>query len=169
MKKKVLILLIVAVLAVAPAMAASTRGSSDDGSFGIGLNLGTNTGLGMKFGMGKFDILANIGLANFNIGSNGFNLGGDVAVSYEVYDFDLGGPHHMPLTVGLGAAMTFRFADSFGFDLDLVVPVGIEYEIPDFPLAFYLRLAPGISLLDNTNFNINFGFAGYIGVLWVFD
>lgn len=168
MKKKVLILLVVAVLAIAPAMAA-TRGSSDDGSFGIGLNLGTNTGLGMKFGMGKFDVLANVGLANFNIGADGFNLGGDVAVSYEVYDIDIKGPHHMPVTVGLGAAMNFRFADQFGFDLSLVVPVGLEYQIPDVPVAFYLRLAPGISIMENTKVDIGFGFAGYIGVLWVFD
>lgn len=167
MKKKVFILLVVAILAVAPAMAA-TRGSSNDGDFGIGLNLGTNTGVGMKFGMGKFDILANVGLANFNIGSNGFNLGGDVAVSYEVYDIDIKGPHHMPITVGLGAKMNFKFADSFGFDLSLVVPVGLEYQIPDLPLAFYLRLGPGISIMQNTNVNINFDFVGYIGALWMF-
>ncbi len=169
MKKKVLILLFVAILAAAPAMAASTKGSSSDGSFGIGLNLGTNTGLGMKFGMGKFDILANVGLANFNIGSNGFNLGGDVAVSYEVYDIHIKGEHHMPITVGLGAAMNFRFADQFGFDLSIVVPVGLEYQIPDVPIAFYLRLAPGLAIMENTNINLNFGFAGYIGVLWMFE
>ena len=169
MKKKVLVLLVVAILAVAPAMAASTRGSSSDGSFGIGLNLGTNTGIGMKFGMGKFDILANVGLANFNIGANGFNMAGDVAVSYEVYDIQIKGPHHMPVTVGLGATMGFRLADQFGFDLSIVVPVGLEYQIPDLPLSFYLRLAPGIRLFENSNFNINFGFAAYIGALWVFE
>ncbi len=169
MKKKVLVLLFVAVLAIAPAMAASTRGTSSDGSFGIGLNLGTNTGLGMKFGMGKFDILANVGLADFNIGSNGFKLGGDVAVSYEVYDIDIKGPHHMPVTLGLGAKMNFRFEDNFGFDLALVVPVGLEYQIPDVPVAFYVRLAPGISIMENTQVNINFAFAGYIGVLWMFE
>ena len=169
MKKKVLVLLFVAVLAIAPAMAASTRGTSSDGSFGIGLNLGTNTGLGMKFGMGKFDILANVGLADFNIGSNGFKLGGDVAVSYEVYDIDIKGPHHMPVTLGLGAKMNFRFEDNFGFDLALVVPVGLEYQIPDVPVAFYVRLAPGISIMENTQININFAFAGYIGVLWMFE
>lgn len=169
MKKKVLVLLFVAVLAIAPAVAASTRGSSSDGSFGIGLNLGTNTGLGMKFGMGDFDILANVGLANFNIGSDGFNLAGDVAVSYEVYDIDIKGPHHMPITIGLGTTMAFKFAEKFGFDLSVVVPVGIEYQFPEVPISLYLRLAPGISLLENTEFNINFGFAGFIGALWMFE
>ena len=162
MKKKVLILLIVAVLAVAPAMAASTRGSSDDGSFGIGLNLGTNTGVGLKFGFGDFDVLANIGLDNFRF--NPFSLGGDVAVSYEVYDFDFGRGHHMPLTVGVGASMGFVFDDPFVFDLAVLVPVGISYQIPDFPMQFYLRLAPGLAVLPE----LDFAFAGYIGALWMF-
>ena len=168
MKKKAIVLLIIAVLAITPAMAAP-RGSSSEGSVGVGLNLGTNTGLGLKFDMGKFDILANIGLMNFNIGADGFNLGTDVAVSYEVYDFDLGGEHHMPLTLGLGAVMGFDIGKTFGFDLGLVVPVGIEYKIPDFPMSFYLRLAPGIGLVDNSSFRMHFAFAGYIGALWVFE
>ncbi len=167
MKRKALVLLLVAVLAAVPAMAA-TRGASDEGSVGVGLNIGTNTGLGLKFGMGKFDILANIGLANFNIGADGFNLGGDVAVSYEVYDFDLGGKHHMPLTLGLGATMALDIKKDVDFDLGLVVPVGIEYQIPDFPLAFYLRLAPGVGIVNDSKFNVDFDFAAYIGVLWMF-
>ncbi len=169
MKKKVLVLLFVAVLAVAPAMAASSRGSSSDGSFGIGLNLGTNTGLGMKFGMGKFDILANVGLANFNINSNGFNLGGDVSASYEVYDIDIKGPHHIPVTVGLGAKMNFRFEDPFGFDLAFVVPVGIEYQIPDVPILLYFRLGPGISILERSQIDIGFDFVAFVGALWMFE
>ena len=74
MKKKVLVLLVIALMAAVPAMAASTRGAADDGSVGIGLNLGTNTGLGMKFGMGKFDIFADVGLSVIG----GMGLGFDV-------------------------------------------------------------------------------------------
>lgn len=165
MKRKFIIVAIAMLAVLAPLAAAGSEGKGD---FGIGLNLGTNTGLGLKFGMGSFDILANVGLANFNIGSSGFNLGGDVAVSYEVVDFDFGGGHHMPLTVGLGAAMNFRFQEQFGFDLSIVVPVGIEYELPGVPLEFYLRLAPGLRIMQNTAVDIGFGFAGYLGVLWMF-
>ena len=39
MKKNVLVLLVIALMAAVPAMAASTRGAADDGSVGIGLNL----------------------------------------------------------------------------------------------------------------------------------
>lgn len=168
MKKRVLLIALLVALILAPVTAASYRGSENDGAIGVGLNLGTNTGVGLKFGFGDFDVLANIGLADFNIGSDGFHLGGDVAVSYEVYDFDFGRGHHMPLTVGLGAKTGFDFAKTFGFDLAVVVPVGISYQIPDFPMQFYLRLAPGLGLFNDSNFNLKFAFAGYIGALWMF-
>ena len=166
MKKKVLLIALLVALILAPVTAASYRGSENDGAIGVGLNLGTNTGVGLKFGFGDFDVLANIGLDNFRF--NPFSLGGDVAVSYEVYDFDFGRGHHMPLTVGVGASMGFVFDDPFVFDLAVLVPVGISYQIPDFPMQFYLRLAPGLRLLEQTKFNLGFGFAGYIGALWMF-
>lgn len=162
MKKKVLLIALLVALILAPVTAASYRGSENDGAIGVGLNLGTNTGVGLKFGFGDFDVLANIGLDNFRF--NPFSLGGDVAVSYEVYDFDFGHGHHMPLTVGVGASMGFVFDDPFVFDLAVLVPVGISYQIPDFPMQFYLRLAPGLAVLPE----LDFAFAGYIGALWMF-
>lgn len=166
MKKKVLLIALLVALILAPVTAASYRGSEKDGTVGVGLNLGTNTGIGLKFGLGDFDVLANIGIDNFHF--DPFSLGGDVAVSYEVYDFDFGHGHHMPLTVGVGANMGFVFDNSFGFSLAVVVPVGVSYQIPDFPMQFYLRLAPGVGLLDNSQFDPYFAFAGYIGALWMF-
>lgn len=162
MKKKVLLIALLVALILAPVTATSYRGSENDGAIGVGLNLGTNTGVGLKFGFGDFDVLANIGLDNFRF--NPFSLGGDVAVSYEVYDFDFGRGHHMPLTVGVGASMGFVFDDPFVFDLAVLVPVGISYQIPDFPMQFYLRLAPGLAVLPE----LDFAFAGYIGALWMF-
>ena len=167
MKKKVLILLVVAVLAIAPAMAA-TRGSSDDGSFGIGLNLGTNTGLGMKFGLGKFDVIANIGIDALHIGSNGIGLGGDVGFNYEVYDIDIKGPHHMPVTLGLMIPMGFFFGDPFNMNLGVVLVAGLEYQIPDVPVLFYLRVGLGVNLLIAPEFKPDVGGAGSLGVLYVF-
>ena len=169
MKKKVLILLVVAILAVAPAMAASSRGTSSDGSFGIGLNLGTNTGVGMKFGMGKFDIIANIGLDAFHIGSNGVGLGGDIGFNYEVYDIDVKGPHHIPVTVGLFVPMGFFFGDQFAMNLGVALVAGIEYQIPDLPLAFYLRLGGGIDLQVTNQWTLGGLFTGAIGALWMFE
>lgn len=168
MKKKVFILLVVAILAVAPAMAARTSGTSNDGDFGIGLNLGTNTGVGMKFGMGKFDIIANVGLDAFHIGSNGIGLGGDVGINYEVYDIDIKGPHHMPVTLGLVVPMGFFFGDNFAMNLGVAITAGLEYEIPDVPLAFYLRLGGGIDLQVTNQWQLGPLFTGAIGALWMF-
>ena len=164
MKKKVLVLLVIAILATVPAMAASTRGAAKDGSIGVGLNLGTNSGLGLKFGMGKFDIFADVGLSV--IGGTG--LGVDAGISYEVYDADFGGGHHMPITVGIMVPMSFRWNNPFAWDLGVLAQVGLEYQIPDFPLAFYLRLAPGVGIVNDSKFNVDFDFAAYIGVLWMF-
>lgn len=170
MKKKVLILLVVAVLAIAPAAAAQYRGSSEEGTVGIGLNLGTNTGLGLKFGMGDFDIFANIGL-NFlgmEFDPFQFNLGGDVGIAYEVYDADFGGGHHMPVTVGLWFPMGFGFGEQFAFSLATLVHAGIEYQIPDVPVLFYLRLGLGLGMDIAPKFKLGFGFAGALGVMYVF-
>ena len=170
MKKKVLILLVVAVLAIAPAAAAQSRGSSEDGAFGIGLNLGTNTGVGLKFGMGDFDIFANIGLnfLDMQFDPFRFSLGGDVGIAYEVYDADFGGGHHMPVTVGLWVPMGFTFGDPFAFSLDVLAHAGIEYQIPNVPVLFYLRLGLGVGMDIVPDFKLGFSGAGALGVMYVF-
>ena len=168
MKKKVLVLLVVAVLAVAPAMAADYRGSTEDGSVGVGINLGTNTGLGLKFGMGKFDIFADVGLDAWHIGSDGVGLGGDVGVSYEVYDIDLGGKHHMPITVGLMVPMGFFFGQNFSMNLGVVIQAGLEYQFPEVPILLYLRLGGGIDMKIVGDWTLGGLFAGSIGALWMF-
>lgn len=161
MKKKVLLVALLVALILAPVTAASYRGSEQDGAIGVGLNLGTNTGVGLKFGFGDFDILANIGVADFEF--NPFYLGGDVAVSYELYDFDFGHGHHLPLTLGAGILTGFGF-DPFKFALSVVFPLGVSYQIPDFPMQFYLRVAPGLSVYPEIDFDI----AAYLGALWMF-
>lgn len=168
MKKKVLVLLVVAVLAVAPAMAAGYRGSAEEGSVGVGINLGTNTGLGLKFGMGKFDIFADVGLDAWHISSDGVGLGGDVGVSYEVYDIDLGGKHHMPITVGLMVPMGFFFGNSFSMNLGVVIQAGLEYQFPEVPILLYLRLGGGIDMKIVGDWMLGGLFAGSIGALWMF-
>ncbi len=164
MKKKLLILLVAALIAAMPAMAASTRGAAEDGSIGIGLNLGTNSGLGLKFGMGKFDIFADVGLSV--IGGTG--LGVDAGVSYEVYDADFGGGHHMPITVGVMVPMSFRWNNPFAWDLGVLAQVGLEYQIPDVPVLFYLRVGLGANLNIAPSFKPDVGGSGNIGVLYVF-
>ena len=174
MKKKLLILLVAALLATVPAMAADTRGTSDEGDWGIGLNLGTNTGLAIKYGFGDFDVFANVGFDFLNLDiktdSFQFGIGADFGLSYQVYDIDLGGKHHMPVTVGLMFPLGFVIHNNgFDFDLGVAVQAGLEYQIPDVPLSFYLRLGvgPGFTF-GSSGFHMYPAWSAAIGMLYVF-
>ena len=166
MKKKILVIALVLVVALSGAFAANNwGGAAAKNTMGIGLNLGTNTGLGMKFGMGKFDVLANIGLGDFRVGDP-TEIAGDVAVSYEVADFDFGKGHHMPLTVGGGLNTTIVVgSNATAFELGIMIPVGIEYTIPNTPVNFYLHLAPGLGLdFAGSSVGLSFDFDANLGV-----
>ena len=167
--KKVLILSFVILALAFPVFASDfdTSGSVKNGDVGIGLNLGTNTGLGLKFGFGKFDINANIGLSLVNLGQYS-SIGGDVSVAYEVYDWHIEGPHHIPITVGLKTSMFALFPynrGSAGFYWDILAEGGLEYQIPDYPILVYLRVGLGIRIFPD----VWFAGSGSIGCLYLFD
>ena len=172
MKKKAIILLIVAALAIAPAAAAQYKGASEEGQWGIGLNLGTNTGVAIKYGFGDFDIFGNVGFDFLELKTDPFvfSIGADVGLSYEVYDVDFGGGHHMPITVGLIFPMGFIINDGcLDFNLGIQAQAGIEYQIPKVPVSFYLRLGVGLDMLFGTSgLDLGPGISGGLGVLYVF-
>ena len=88
MKKKIAIIAVVFALIVTPVFAAG--GVSEDNSIGVGLNLGTNTGVALRFGLGDFDVLANFGFDMLNIFNGDFTLAGDAAASWNFYTIDGG-------------------------------------------------------------------------------
>ena len=162
MKKKALVICLLAALLVAPAFAASTAGTDKDGSFGLGLNLGTNTGVGMKFGMGSFDVLANVGLDNFKVSNAGVGIGFDTSCSFEVYDFKIDSQNHMPLSVGVGLSTFFDFSSNFAYDLGMLVPVGISYQLHKLPAELYFRLVPALSIVRGNSLNVGLGMDAYV-------
>ncbi len=169
MKKRIAIVALLVLCLAAPVFAGSTLGASKRNTLGVGLNLGTNTGVGFRYGIGNFDVIANVGLDLLHIG-DGVAFGGDAGVSYQVYKFDLGHGNYMPLTVGLVGVTAFAASDNgVAFDLSALVPVGIEYTFQDVPITLYLRLAPGMTIMQNTALDIGFDFGAYIGALWNFD
>jgi len=170
MKKKIAIVALLVLCLAAPVFAGNTIGASKRNTLGVGLNLGTNTGVGFRYGIGNFDVIANFGLDLLHIGSNGLAFGGDAGVAYQVYNFDLGHGNYMPLTVGLVGVTSFAASDNgVDFDLSVLVPVGIEYTFQDVPITLYLRLAPGMRIMQNTAIDLGFDFGAYIGALWNFD
>ena len=176
MKKKVLILLVAALLATVPAMAAyEPHGAVDEGSFSVGLNLGTNTGVGFKYGFGSFDLVGNVGFdfLSFNVNPFRYGIGLDIGVNFEVYDIDLGGKHHMPVTVGAMLPLGFVITENgFAFNLAAAVTAGLEYQIPDVPISFYLRLGVGPAMSISSGGvslpPLVVAVVGNIGVMYVF-
>ncbi len=169
MKKKIAIIAVVFALIVTPVFAAG--GVSEDNSIGVGLNLGTNTGVALRFGLGDFDVLANLGFDMLNIFNGDFTLAGDAAASWNFYTIDGGRGLEFPLTVGAGVNTAISFNDGVKTDLSVIVPVGIEYnfnQISDVPITMYLRLAPGMQMLKANKWDPSFDFAFYLGALWNF-
>ena len=169
MKKKIMVIALVLVVAMSGVFAANNyKGASANNTLGVGLNLGTNTGVGLKFGMGKFDVTADIGLDVFEIGKT-VRLGGDVAAAYEVYDIQIKGKHHMPVTVGAGVNFEGAIGEETAFEIDVYAAPGIEYTIPTFPMNFYFRLPIGVGLNIDNGVKADFFIGGQIGALYVFD
>ncbi len=167
MKKFIVLTLLIMIFAFPVFAATETSGTLKNGDVGLGLNLGTNTGLGMKFGFGKFDINANIGINLIKIGSYS-SFGGDVGVAYEVYDWQIDGPHHIPITVGAKVSMFGLFpyhGGSSEFYLDVLAEAGLEYQIPDYPILLYLRVGLGVGILPK----LDIAGSGSIGCLYLFD
>lgn len=169
MKKKIALMVLIFAMLVTPVFALG--GVSEDNSFGVGLNLGTNTGVGLRFGFGDFDILSNIGFDVLNVFSGNFVLAGDVTASWNFYTIDGGRGLEFPLTVGVGANTAIAFNDGVSASLSAIVPVGIEYnfsQISDVPITMYLRLAPGLRIISANRVDVGFAFAGYLGAIWNF-
>lgn len=107
MKKKIALIAVIFALIMTPVFAAG--GVSEDNSMGVGLNLGTNTGVALRFGLGDFDVLANLGFDMLNIFNGDFTLAGDAAASWNFYTIDGGRGLEFPLTVGVGVNTAISF------------------------------------------------------------
>lgn len=170
MKKRIAIIALVILCVAAPMFAASdTRGAADRNTLGVGLNLGTNTGVGLRYGYGPFDVIANIGLDLLRIGSNSWTLSFDVGASYQVHIIDGGRNLQFPITVGAIIAPSVTISDHSSFNLSVLIPGGIEYTFDEVPVTAYFRLAPGIRIMSENKVDIGFAFGAFIGALWNFD
>lgn len=169
--KKILVFALVAVLAVSSVFADSFMddysGTMKEGSWGVGLNLGTNTAVALKYGYSKFDAFANVG-ADLTHLSDGFSLGVDLGASWQVYDVDFGKGHHMPITVGAMIPVGIVFGDDFAVNLGALVQGALEYKLPKYPWSFYLRLGLGINFKIGSDFGIGLGYSAAIGALYLF-
>lgn len=170
MKKKLAILALALVMMVTPAFAAG--GAAEDDLIGVGLNLGTNTGVALRFGLGDFDILSNLGFSMLRAFEGDFGMSGDVAFSWNFYTIDGGRGLEFPLTVGLGANVDIDFSHDWNTDFSILFPIGIEYDFAqlnsDVPITVYFRFAPGFSIIQNSKADVGFAYGVYLGAMWNF-
>ncbi len=151
------------VLLVAPEGAEARRhgnggfgGAPASRTFGIGLILGTPTGLSLELRLSPRTALDfAIGFDELDDDDDDFgdDDGGYFHFDYLVYLADLsrGGSVGVPLYLGIGAAI---YDDDDGFDDDdlnvgLRVPFGIALALRSVPLQFFFELAVRILVVDD--------------------
>ena len=170
MKKRLVMLALALVMIVTPVFAIV--GVAEDDTVGVGLNLGTNTGVALRFGLGDFDILSNLGFSMLRAFEGDFGMSGDVAFSWNYYTIDGGRGLEFPLTIGLGANVDIDFSNDFNTDFAILFPIGIEYNFAqlnsDVPITVYFRFAPGFSIVQNSKADVGFAYGVYLGAMWNF-
>jgi hypothetical protein len=167
MKKRIFpIVMVLLVLIVVPLSSASLRTSSAAYSkFALGLNLGTNTGLGFQYRANRdFDVIGNLGLNNFGVSHLSF----DMAANYKINEFYIDRAD-FDVTMGIGVNVGIPLDDNHGVNFSVLVPFGIVYHFTEVPIDMYVRIAPGIRIINEGNVDVNVGFSGFIGALWRFD
>ncbi|HAF86894.1 MAG TPA: hypothetical protein DCG32_11165 [Sphaerochaeta sp.] len=165
-KRTYLIVFSLLLLMVVPVVAAPLQTSSAAYSkYALGLNLGTNTGLGFQVRANRdFDIIGNLGLNNFDASQLSF----DVAANYKINEFSIDRAD-FDVTMGLGVNVGVPLNDTNGFDFSVLVPFGVVYHFTEVPIDVYFRLAPGIQIVKNDEVGVGLGFSGFLGGLWRFD
>ncbi|HPZ15677.1 MAG TPA: hypothetical protein PLX25_03340 [Sphaerochaeta sp.] len=151
--RKVVLTLAIITLILVPVAATN--------SFALGLNLGTNTGLGVQYQMNDFDVVGNVGYGLLN----GF-ISVDAAASYKVADFSIN-KARFDVTAGVGGYVGIPLDSDSKLSLAVIVPVGLKYSLAnkDWPLDFYLRFSPGVQVLDE----VKFFWGANVAALWRFN
>jgi hypothetical protein len=166
--KRFFFVLVLVVLILVPATSATLQTSSAANSkYAVGLNLGTNTGIGFQYRMNdKFDVIGNLGLRNFGI----HKLALDAAANFKVYEFSIEKADFV-VTLGLGGYLGIPIQSGYKMDLAVLVPVGLVYSIDKdiVPIDLYFRLAPGAMIIKDGTTGFDFGISSYLGALWRFN
>jgi len=131
-------------------------------SLSLGLNLGTNNGVMISYGMGAYDIE---GIVGFSIFSSALDV--EIAMDYMLFDIasssDFDGS--MPLTIGGEVCLSTDF-DYFA--LGGLVPIKLKYVFPKIPMALYFRVAPGVCFKLKPDTDMNFALHASIGCTYNF-
>ena len=166
MNKKIIALVLVFALALC-AVSASTSGTSKKNAFSVGIGLGTNSGVALKYGVGKFDVQANVGVA---IKNSNFFFSGDVGAFYDIYDinFNTGAlTKTQTISITTGPVVGLNVQNGL-LGLDGVWTIGAEYTFGKVPVTMFLKLGGGVSLVFADSVNLGPTFYGVLGAVYTF-
>ena len=149
--KKTIVLFIVGM------MLFLTKVHAQDSGTGVGVILGSPTGISAKGWLTKTNAWA--AAAAWNINGPGYL---HVHADYLVHNFDLINATTGTLApyFGLGAGLWF----SSNTTIFARVPLGLDYMFENAPLDIFLEVAPSLSVLPSTSF----GVGGGLGVRYFF-
>lgn len=164
MKKALLIIMIAAaiVLPLAAAPSLNVSNVTNNGQFGVGLNLGTNLGAAVKWDTSTWDVYANIGAGY--IGGGGFHFAAEPGAELKVTEFKI---EKAQFDVNAGAMIPVSVSNT-GVSVGFLGTGSVSYEFKDFPLQAYLRVGLGINMVFADPFVIGFGYSGAIGGTYMF-
>ncbi len=145
MNKKIIALVLIFALALCSVFAAQTTGTSKKNDLSLGVAVGTNTGVAVKYGMGKFDLQGSVGVKF--IGD--FKFYGDLGAYYNFYDwkFNTGAltkTQTISFSAGPAVAVTLQQGT---LGLDAFLAAGAEYTWSDVPITMFLKLGGGCGMV----------------------
>lgn len=167
MNKKVIALVLIFALALCSVFAQSTTGTSKKNAFSLGIGLGTNNGVALKYGFGKFDLQGNVGVKVVG----GVQFCGDVGAFYNFYDwkFNTGTftkTQTISFTAGPVCAISYK-SNTLG--IDVLGVAGAEYTWSDVPVTMFLKLGAGYGMkIAQSSFTGSVAFYGVLGALYTF-
>lgn len=143
MKKKVLTLVVLMVLVLAPTFANSLFNNSTN--FGLGVAVGTNNGVSAKYKIDNdWTVGGVVGLsASGGLGINAVGL-------MNITQFEI---EKTKIDVNAGAGVALDVSSTFGLDVLGAVELSHSFE-GDLPIDLVLRLEPGLAILPKVAFGM---------------
>jgi len=144
-------LLVIAFLGTVTASAQDYKGH-----YGIGLALGEPSGFSIKkFNNHSEAFQYTLGYSTVD-GEEGINIGADFLL--HNYDFITAEKGKIPFYYGAGIHM--KSYNNAGNQIYARVPLGLAYEVSNFPFDVFFEFAPGIAVIPEPELVTNFAIGG---------
>ena len=144
------------ILLFALALGLNVSAQDYKGHYGIGLALGEPSGFSIKkFNNNSEAFQYTLGYSTVK-GEEGINIGADFLL--HNYDFITAEKGSIPFYYGAGIHL--KSYNNAGNQIYARVPLGVAYEVADFPFDVFFEFAPGIAVVPQPSLVTNFALGG---------